>query len=221
MRSALIVAVLVLLGAGMVWRTPAQTTGDDLAVALENHGMDTASAPIAAAAIEIAISNNNGYLTRIGNVETAVKALQAQASGPGGVFIEVPTKSFTASSPASLSTTQQPVANATGVGGFIIPSQGIIAGEQLIYSVNVPVAGTYLLVANLATSAIGPTMHIEMPAGTIVTGEIAAIPTGHFNVCKPNEAPALLTLPAGTAIFTVSMESGGISWGGFTLRKVQ
>ena len=49
-----------------------------LAVALNNHGVDVTTAPIAAAAIEIAVANNNAYIARVATLESTVAAQQAQ-----------------------------------------------------------------------------------------------------------------------------------------------
>src|SRR5437899_9125040 len=76
----LILATTLGLGGFLAYRAHAQTAGDDLATALVNHGMDAVTAPIAAAAIEIAISNGNGLLQRLANDETAIALLQQQVN---------------------------------------------------------------------------------------------------------------------------------------------
>jgi len=49
-----------------------QTTGDDLAIALGNHGLDPSMAPLAAQAVELAIQNSNALGVRLSNLEAGV-----------------------------------------------------------------------------------------------------------------------------------------------------
>ena len=80
MKKLIVAALFVLLVMFATFRpSRAQTIGDDLAVALNKHGMDPVTSPIAAAAIEIAIANNQALLDRISADEAAIAALSPQA----------------------------------------------------------------------------------------------------------------------------------------------
>ena len=89
MNKTKVVKILLLcaaLGIG-VFRLGARTQstpGDDLAQALQNHGMDAGSAIAAAAGLEFAIANSKALGDRVTTLEMAVQKIPAGPVGPVG-----------------------------------------------------------------------------------------------------------------------------------------
>lgn len=124
-------------------RPVVQTTtpaGDDLSAALANHGMDAATSPVAAAAIEIAIANNNALLARLSADETTIASLQTQIanlpSGPAG-----PIGPTGATGPAGPQGPQGVPGPMGPIGGLLVTqqptAQTVTAGQTATFSATI------------------------------------------------------------------------------------
>lgn len=179
----------------------AQTIGDDLAIALNHHGMDAVTSPIAAAAIEIAIANNQGVLDRITALETATTRLSAAPAD--FVFANTPIAS------SGLVMTAQ--TGDSGGGMKLLPN----AGQWYDYTVVVPVAGNYLVSVRMYTA--NESVHFEYPAGTNISGSIAFLGSAQTTITGTQ----VFALPAGTlrvrlVVDSAVSSSSAIHWFQFT-----
>lgn len=213
-RSLPMLAGLVLSMLFVLAITRAQTVGDDLSTALVNHGMDSVSAPIAAAGIEFLITNNKDLLARIATDETAIAQLQSTSSGLATTLASLsaaPADFVYANTPVGSSGVVSTAATGDSGGGMkLLPNPG----QWYDYLANVPVAGNYIVSVRMYTAPI--TVHFEYPAGANVSGPLVNTGTAQSTIVGTQA----FALPAGLVRIRMVIDSGSnaaIHW--FTLTK--
>ncbi len=82
-----------------------------------------------------------------------------------------------------------------------------LAGEWLLYTVNVTAAGTYSLAARVASNGAGGSFHVEVD-GTNVTGPLQIPGTGGWQNWTTITSP-VFTLTAGQHVLRVAMDANG------------
>jgi len=207
MKKLIVAALFVLLVMFATFRpSRAQTIGDDLAVALNKHGMDPVTSPIAAAAIEIAIANNQALLDRISADEAAIAALSPQAL-EGQIVVQA--ESFDSLVPMPLTN------SAIALGGSGIITSWMPAGTTFTYKVNVGVAGNYKVAVRARSSGVG---------ALSVNGQLMSVPSNVTTLLGTQYtyetvAGPILPLTAGVNTITLTIVNGQTNLDFFTLTK--
>lgn len=194
--------VVILFSALIAHLLRAQVVGDDLSAALANHGMDTATAPLAAAAIEIIIANNNAFLARVAADEANIKQLQAAVAK----LTPLPAASGPIQVAADLAVSSSGVINAattSDVGTLDGKKIVLVAGQSYTYNLTIPTAGNYTPFARL-TSTIGTvSVHFELTAGVNASGPV----TNTTAVWVTESAAQSISLPAGVVSLHMVVDS--------------
>jgi len=212
--------------------TPTSTTGDDLAQALINHGMDPASAPTFAAVLELAISQSNALSQRITDAQTTATGAKTQADATQATASNLQTRmasaentlvSMTASLGSistTLATTQNQAAAATAAAQDA--SNKVGADDQNISSLNTLFANLEQRVTTLEKAAAPPPppalVHVEaetatgIPSANVITlatasggkyvGNIAAGQTFTYTVAVPAAGNYLLSASIASPVAT-------------------
>ena len=209
-----ILAVLLVLGSGLVIEAQAPA-GDDLSAALTNHGVDPGLSVPLAAALEVYIANANALQARIAADESTISSLSAAVSTLQ-TQVAVLQNSVPPTVPPSSAITVQ-AENYTSVFGSQAPAYPVTcgtttcysqAGETLTYTVSVPTAGNYQFAVSASSSAAG---------SITVNGTPVAIPnTGGFSIFTTTPGP-VLALNAGTNTLTIVYVTAHINLDYYTL----
>jgi hypothetical protein len=85
--------------------------------------------------------------------------------------------------------------------------------------VNITSQGYYFVLGAFISPVVGlHTMHVEMPIGVNVSGEIVVPNTGSWtSAFATAKSPLPIALPVGASTLVLNFESGGYDVGGFQL----
>jgi len=150
------------------------------------------------------------------NVANSVTALQPHPLIPIDLSACVPV------TPSTLNANQLPIANSVhGVlGGWKMQWISNPFRETISCPIAVPDAAYYSIIGAFISPTTGHTMHVEMPSGVNVSGEIAVPNTGNWiSPFADAEAPLAVLLPAGSSTMLLNFEGGGFDFGGIALRR--
>jgi hypothetical protein len=146
--------------------------------------------------------------------------LTAVVNGMTKGLITVPLNTCTAIPPAVLNLNQvaQPTMVHGNFGGWKMMWISNPTQEVVSCPVMVSTQGYYYVLGAFIAPTAGHTMHVEVPAGVNVSGEIAAPNTGSWtSPFATAQSPLPVPLPAGASTLIVNFESGGFDFGGLAL----
>lgn len=213
MNSILKIALQVATAIFIAIPAPQAPTGDDLAIALQHHGMDAATAPAAAVAIEVAIANNNGLLGRVTSLENIFPGPNFAIPACG--FYSVIGYLQTATGPSITEPSQD----------SIVPCDvgWLQVGERIVYMLS-PQAGNYTIVSSVASNGAAGKFHFEIngirlcPASQATCASYTAPNTGGWQTWQDIASP-LLALPGGFVAFSIVGDAPGVNFKQFRFVK--